>query len=551
MFLYGRRPLDVSRCHMLKECGICKGENVGIMFGNGGGARYPAFWLGTSYLGASVALIPPQLKSSALAHTLKAANISCLVFTHHLIDVIEEIKDTPELRNVRLLQYNIDVDVPMLENAQCVASKLKNMPATPLTEEMKSCSCSDPFLCIYTSGTTGLPKAAIITHFRYFLMSCVFRNIINISTKDVVYTPLPLHHTAGGILGVGQGIVFGIPVVLRNKFSVSNFWKDCIKYKCTVAQYIGEICRFLLNVAKKSGESDPAGPHCIRVMAGNGLRSSIWKTFQETFKIPNICEIYGSTEGNTNLVNNISKTGAVGYIPRFLSFISPIKIIKCDNLTGEPIRGDDGFYIECEPCEAGLLIGRINPKSTSLHSFTGYVDRDSTKKKILRNVFKSDDTYFNSGDILVMDDFGFYYFKDRTGDTFRWRGENVSTTEVENAIIKLVGLDTVVYGVQLPNVEGRAGMAVIVDTEGKLDISDLAKNLIKVLPPFAHPMFIRIASKVSMTTTFKMIKRDLLREGFDIKLIKDKIYYLDNFSSSYIPLTEQLYDYIINGKIRL
>ncbi|XP_077283635.1 long-chain fatty acid transport protein 4-like [Arctopsyche grandis] len=534
--------------HMLIEFGVRKGDNIGVMLGDGGGAHHPAFWLGSSYIGAPIALIPPQFKSFALINTLKAAKVTYLVYTHHLAEVIKEIQDDPEIKHVKLLQYNIDVEVPMLKNVECVATKLTKMSTAPFTEEIKNNSYSDTFMYIYTSGTTGLPKAVIITHLRFSIFSNVFNKMLNINENDIVYTPLPLHHTAGAVLGASQGLLFGIPVVIRNKFSVSHFWTDCIKYKCTVAQYIGESCRFLLKTAEKSGKTEPAGPHCLRIMVGNGLKSALWKPFQRTFEIPEICELYGATEGNTIMLNIASKVGAIGFIPRFLSFISPMTLIKCDNTTGEPLRGPDGFCIECKPCEAGLLIANSENK---MYSFAGYADEESSKKKLLHNVFKSNDLYFNSGDILAMDDFGFLYFKDRIGDTFRWRGENVSTTEVENAIIKLKELDSIVYGVEIPHVEGKAGMAVIIDPERKLDMTYFANDLKRVLPIFAHPLFVRIVSEVTRTSTFKPIKKDFQIESFDITRFKDKVFFLDAYSSSYVPLTEQLYNDILHGKIRL
>ncbi|XP_077283911.1 long-chain fatty acid transport protein 1-like [Arctopsyche grandis] len=453
------------------------------------------------------------------------------------------------MKHVKLLQYNIDVNIPMLKNAECIVSKLEIMPTIPLTSEMNESSGSDHFLYIYTSGTTGLPKAAIVTHMRFLLASTTVDKLLNMNENDVLYNPLPLHHTSGSCIGIGLGLVFGTSVVIRNKFSVSHFWTDCIKYKCTVALYIGEICRFLLNAAEKSGKNDSMSQHRIRAMIGNGLRSTLWKPFQQTFNITNIYEFYASTEGNANMVNITSKEGALGFIPRFLSFVSPIKVIKCDKLTGEPLRDPNGYCIECKPCEAGLLIGKIIQQNNII-TFKGYLDKESTNKKLLHNVLKSGDVYFNTGDILVMDDFGYYYFKDRTGDTFRWRGENVSTTEVENVIQKVIGLDVIIYGVSIPNVEGKAGMAAIANVDGKLDFNNLLKDLKKILPRYAIPIFIRIVSNVPITVTFKLIKTNMQKEAFDINHIEDKVYFLDDGSSTYVPLTPDLYSDIISGKIR-
>lgn len=276
------------------------------------------------------------------------------------------------------------------------------------------------------------------------MSSATFR-IMNILKSDVVYNPLPLYHTAGGIVGVGMALIQGCTVVLRKKFSASRFWKDCIHYECTVAQYIGELCRYLL--------STPVTPedrqHKLRMMYGNGLRPQIWTQFATRFNIPIIGEVYGATEGNSNLANTANHTGAIGFIPVVIEKFLPIQIVKVDEETGDVIRNEKGHCIRCKPGETGLLLGQVD-QSNAIRAFHGYTNQEDTQKKLLHNVFKNGDLFFNSGDMVVRDILGYIYFKDRTGDTFRWKGENVATLEVEATISNIIGLkDCVVYGVEV------------------------------------------------------------------------------------------------------
>ncbi|XP_011704399.1 PREDICTED: long-chain fatty acid transport protein 4-like, partial [Wasmannia auropunctata] len=312
-----------------------------------------------------------------------------------------------------------------------------------------------------------------------------------------------------------------------------------------IGQYIGEICRFLLTVPP----SEYDRKHKVRLVFGNGLRPQIWEPFLKRFGVKQIGEFYGSTEGNSNLVNIDNKVGAIGFIPRYASFLYPVALLKIDEETGELLRGPDGFCIPCKPGEAGVFVGKINPKK-AINDFSGYADKKASEQKIIHDVFKKGDRVFNSGDILVMDDLGYFYFKDRTGDTFRWRGENVSTSEVEAVISNVISLkDATVFGVEIPGNEGKAGMVAIYDPENSMDLKELVGKLKKVLPDYAMPRFIRILSELSMTGTFKLKKKELQQEAFDIKKVKDPIYFLNN--DTYVRMTDEHYNNIVQEKIRL
>lgn len=317
-------------------------------------------------------------------------------------------------------------------------------------------------------------------------------------------------------------------------------------YLLQVAQYIGEMCRYCLSTPGQQTDTS----HSLRLVFGNGLRPQIWPQFVKRFNIPRVAEFYGATEGNANIVNMDNTEGAIGFVSRIIPQVYPISIIKANPDTGEPIRGADGLCQLCEPNEPGVFVGKIIPNNPS-RAFLGYVDKGASSKKIVQNVFKKGDSAFLSGDILTADERGYLFFVDRTGDTFRWKGENCSTSEIEAQVSNEAGYrDTVVYGVEIVNVEGRAGMAAISDPEKTLDISALGENLRKVLPTYARPQFLRILEKIDMTGTCKLKKVDLQKEGFNPRVITDKLYYLNAKSQQYEHLTVEIHEKILSQEIR-
>lgn len=523
------------------EKSLSREDSVGLIMESR--PEYVGIWLGLSKAGLVGALLNTNLRQDVLIHSIKAANCKAVIFGSNFKDAMVEIRE--RIPNVALYQWSELPDTSCLEGAIDLNPEISSVDSGPL-DTVAHGTPRDKLIYIYTSGTTGMPKAAVITNLRYMLMSCGVNSMLNLRPTDRIYNSLPLYHTAGGLIGVGQALLRGITVVLRRRFSASKFWPDCVHYECTVAQYIGEICRYLLTA--------PAAPcdttHKVRLMFGNGLRPQIWKPFVDRFGVKQIGEFYGATEGNSNLVNIDNTIGAVGFVPLCGSSLYPVALLRVDEETGEPLRGSDGLCIRCKPGESGIFVGKINPKRV-LNDFSGYVDRKASEQKILRDVFRKGDRVFNSGDILLMDEFGYFYFKDRTGDTFRWHGENVATSEVEAVVSNVIGLkDAAVYGVEVPGTEGKAGMVAIYDPEYTLNIKEMADGVKKSLPSYARPLFVRVLSELPMTGTFKLKKKDLQEDGFDIKKITDPIYFLDN-SGVYVKLTEEIYNNILEGKIRL
>ena len=305
------------------------------------------------------------------------------------------------------------------------------------------------------------------------------------------------------------------------------------------------MCRYIL--ATPSSENDKS--HKIRTIFGNGLRPQIWPQFVQRFNIPKVGEFYGATEGNANIINNDSTIGAIGFVSRIIPSVYPISIIRADQYTGEPIRDENGLCQLCAPNEPGVFIGKIIAGNPS-RAFLGYVDKKASEKKIVRDVFRKGDMAFLSGDVLVSDDLGYLYFKDRTGDTFRWKGENVSTSEVEAQVSNVAGYrDSIVYGVEIPNTEGRAGMASIYDPENTFNLDEFSDNIKKLLPPYARPLFLRFLNKLDLTGTFKLRKVDLQKDGFNPSVISDKLFYMTT-KGKYEHLTPEIYQAICRNEVR-
>jgi fatty-acyl-CoA synthase len=363
-----------------------------------------------------------------------------------------------------------------------------------------------------------------------------------------MYDCLPMYHTAGGLLATGAVLVKGGAVVLREKFSAREFWDDIARWDCTLVQYIGEFCRYLINSPPHPKERS----HRLRLVCGNGLRPDIWREFKERFQIPEIIEFYAATEGNVTMFNFEGKEGAVGRIPWFLADRFPTKVVRFDVERQQPIRDEQGFCTECEPGEAGEVIGKILKDSSKPgQRFEGYATQTESEKKVLHDVFVKGDVWFRTGDLMRKDEDGYFYFVDRIGDTFRWKGENVSTTEVEEAISGFDGvLAANVYGVRVPGRDGRAGMATVSAQQG-FNLAAFREHLAQQLPDYARPVFVRLRTDIETTTTFKIKKVDLVQQGFDPNTISDPIFVNDPAAKSFVRIDPALYDQIVNGKVRL
>ncbi|XP_065907543.1 long-chain fatty acid transport protein 4-like [Dysidea avara] len=523
--------------------GFTFGDTVAILLENS--PEYVGLWLGMAKIGIHTALINTNLSGDGLLHCISVSGAKCLVYGGEFSEVVANISSSLQGDGVgEFKMMCVHGYSSVVQNAVKLDEKLGAASKQPPPDGLYDKSFFGVLFYIYTSGTTGLPKPAIIKHSRYLFSTLAISKAFGIHESDIIYNTLPLYHSSGNTLGVGAMITLGSTLALRKKFSASNFWNDCIKYKCTVIIYIGEICRFLLSQPTKPSDTQ----HCVRLAFGNGLRAHIWEAFKERYQIPQIGEFYGATEGNTGVTNTTGKVGAVG----FISFLTPssVHLIHIDPDTNEPIRNSSGFCEIVDYNEPGEIVGEIIPKSAT-RQFDGYKGLESqTRKKILTDVFTKGDMYFHSGDIMKMDEQGYLYFTDRSGDTFRWRGENVSTTEVENTVAKILNDSQVAcYGVEITGSEGRAGMIAVVKQDD-IDFVELAKEVQKRLPSYAVPLFVRLVDKLDYTSTSKIMKRQLKEESFNINCINDPVFFLEPVNKVYVPLTEDIYKKICDEEYK-
>uniref|UniRef100_A0AC34F409 Uncharacterized protein n=1 Tax=Panagrolaimus sp. ES5 TaxID=591445 RepID=A0AC34F409_9BILA len=518
-----------------KSQGYKKDDVVALFIENS--PEFFALWLGLSKIGVITAWINSNLKLEPLGHSIKVAKVKCTITSPTLLPTLKSAIDA-ELLDKDMKIYLTDGNEG---NYTSLAKVIKedSEPAIPAGLDFKSNLCY-----IYTSGTTGNPKPAVIKHLRYYWIANGSSVAFGIKPDD-----LPMYHSQAGILGIGQVVARGSTVVIRKKFSASNFWKDCVKYKCTASQYIGEICRYLL--AQKLCPEERL--HNVRVMFGNGLRGEIWPDFVSRFGIKKIGELYGSTEGNSNILNIDGHIGAVGFFPiyPFLTSLYPVRLVKVDPETNEVIRDKNGLCISCRPGSYGEMVGMIKENDPLLR-FEGYVDAGDTAKKLIRDVCKKGDCVFSSGDILYWDPLGYLYFKDRRGDTYRWKGENVSTMEVEGILQPLMSIeDASVFGVEIKGREGRAGMIGVVLAENadvEEFIREASARLSNNLAPYAIPVFLRILQTIDKTGTFKLKKTALQKDGFDLKKCNgDKIYYWESSEKQYKLMDEKMQEDIESG----
>lgn len=492
-------------------------------------------------IGAINSMINIRLRQESLKHCLTLHPAKIYIVGEEVIDAFEKVKKDLGLRSDQVLYYLPDVGrkpapADFIDLKQATENSSVSNP--PTTVEVTP---ADPIAYVFTSGTTGgMPKAAILKHGR--LVRCRYLNgnvVLNLKPRDTIYVPLPFFHTNALALSWPTVFANGSAVAIRRKFSVSNFWHDIRKYDVTAWCYIGELCRYLMNQPPRP--DDPDNP--LTKIIGNGLRPDIWQDFKRRFGISKVFEIYGAAESNLYFVNLLNLDYTVGRCSL------PYAVIKYDVDEDAAIRDERGFMQKVDVGEAGLLLGEIS----ETNPFVGYTNQQATDSKILHDVFQRGDGWFNTGDLIRDIGYGHAQFVDRTGDTFRWKGENVSTTEVEAVANTLPQVSlSAVYGVKLPGGDGRAGMiAVIPECRAEeFDLRALCRHFQRSLPAYAVPKFLRLNVDLECTATHKIKKVALKKEGFDPDSVTDALYVLLPRDDEFQPLTKEIYHNILDGKYR-
>ncbi len=521
--------------------GFAKGDVVCLLMTNQ--PEYAAMWLGITSVGVVVSLLNTNLGGQSLAHCIREVSPKCIIATAELIDRLTGALTYIEASPAIWAYHANEAAFPRID------LEASSLPGERLSlAERRGTRIDDRALYIYTSGTTGMPKAANVSHARVMQWSHWFAGMMQVLPTDRLYNCLPMYHSVGGVQVPGAVLVGGGAVVIREKFSAGQFWSDVCRWDCTLFQYIGELCRYLLHTAPSTNETE----HRIRLACGNGLAPEIWDAFKDRFRIPRILEFYAATEGSVSLFNVEGKRGSIGHIPAYFAHRFSPAIVVFNVERGEPARNEDGFCIRCAPNLPGEAISKVVSDPSNISSrFEGYTNREASEKKILQDVFERGDAWIRTGDLMRRDEKGYFYFVDRIGDTFRRKGENVASSEVSEAICAFPGvMHANVYGVVVPGTEGRVGMAALV-AESDLDLGDFRKHLASRLPPYARPLFLRIQNAVNLTGTFKYAKTELVKQGYDPVASKDRLYFDHPESEAFVQLDKQLFDRIQCGGIRL
>ena len=517
-----QRAAEVGGWASMQDFGA--GQTVCLLMPNA--PDYVAIWLGLSGVGCVAGLLNTNLRGDALLHCIVTAGAVGLIVGQAMLPAMHAIAEKLPA-SLRVWVHGGDGSLwPAFQPEPCdVRPQLRASP-------------SDCALLIYTSGTTGLPKAVIVTHARVVEWAYWFAGLADIGPDDRMYDCLPLYHSVGGIIAVGSMLVAGGSVLIRARFSSSRFWNDVTENGCTILQYIGELCRYLLNAPANPAETR----HRLRLACGNGLAPDIWEDVERRFALPHILEFYAATEGAVSLYNVEGRAGSIGRVPSVLQHRLGIALVKVDLDRGQPIRDAAGFCVRCGDDEPGEAIGRLG---TGTRRFDGYTDAQAASAKVLTNAFAPGDRWFRTGDLLRRDGAGFYYFVDRLGDSFRWKGENVSTTEVAAVLRACPGVcDAAVYGVRVPGHDGRAGMAALMTGDG-FDWSVLHEHLAGALPSYAQPLFVRLCPSLDATGTFKLANSRLAKDGFAPG--DDPVWMHDQARGRFTPLTPALIDVINAG----
>lgn len=522
--------------HFYLSLGARKGDVIAVMVENR--PELLATVIALAKIGVTTALVNTSQTAKALTHSINLVKPIAVIAGEECRAAIEEVRSD---LNVGTDRFHWFADQPTRiepgtapKGWRNLAEKIDHFPKfnTPTTHTVQG---KDGLFYIYTSGTTGLPKAVIFTHSRWTLAYGTYGHVLNLNKNDVMYVTLPLYH-ATGIVVCWCGVIAGhATLALRRKFSTSSFWKDVQKFDASAIGYVGELCRYLMDAPTSENEQR----HRVKKMIGNGMRPNIWDKYKARFGVEEILELYASSEGNVGFSNVFNFDNTVGFSP------TPYAIVEFDKESNSPVKDAKGWCKKVKKGEVGLLIGKITRRSP----FDGYTDPEKNKSVIMKDVFKHGDSFFNTGDLVR--DIGFRHaqFVDRLGDTFRWKGENVSTTEVENAVSEYEKIaEAVVYGVEIPNTNGRAGMAAITLSEGttltEQDLQQMATQFKKCVPAYAVPVFLRIQKQVETTGTFKYQKNKLKEQSFDPNKNDERLLVLLPNATGYCDLTPEIFSNI-------
>ncbi|WP_167477640.1 long-chain-acyl-CoA synthetase [Nocardia arthritidis] len=504
-YTYGEANAEVNRyANVLAGHGVSRGDVVGVLMTNR--PETLLLVLATVKLGATVGLLNHHQRDQVLAHSFGLLNSVLNVVGEECAEALDSLAEPP-------------ANILFSEQLRSAA---------------KDADDTDPAVCaqvtageraflIFTSGTTGLPKASVMTHQRWTKSMAGLGGLgVRLRGNDILYSCLPLYHNNALTVALSSVLSSGATFALGRQFSASRFWDEVIREEATGFIYIGELCRYLLNQPPKPTDRR----HRVRLCVGNGLRPELWDEFKQRFGIDRIVEFYGASEGNVAFINAFGVDRTAGFGPL------PYAIVEYDDATGRARRDANGRLRRVRTGGVGLLLSKVTERSP----FDGYTDKAASEAKLVRDGFTDGDVWFDTGDLVRDQGWHHIAFVDRLGDTFRWKGENVATTEVEAALCEAPEIEqAVVFGVDIPGADGKAGMAAVTLRPGvEFDGRALAKAAFEQLPGYAVPLFVRVVAELEQTSTFKSRKVELRKQGYQPDPAS-ALYVLAGRAEGYVP----------------
>ena len=498
--------------------------------------------LALNKIGAIGVLINTSLTGKPLIHCINSSDSKKCIVGAELAASLEAVLDEINIKDKEDIYWVEDGDrficpewalslKPLLDD-----SKDENLAITNMV------TAKDTAFYIFTSGTTGVPKAALFPNSKIIAASInISKGGYRINDSDCMYNCLPLYHSTGLMLGLCACVQVGAATFIRRKFSASAFWKEAKQFNTTAFVYVGELCRYLSFQDPSEEEKD----NPISSMVGNGLRPDLWDCFRNRFNVERIVEIYGASEGNALFMNLLNKDETIGMTN------ARVALFEYDVAEDKLVKDTESKFIEVDEGQPGLLLVEIGPDAI----YNGYTDKKASEEKVISNVFEEGDRWFNTGDLVKTMDVGFslgrthYQFVDRVGDTFRWKSENVSTNEVAEILNAFDQVNMAnVFGVKVPQSEGRAGMVAFNCNLDDFKWDEFAEFVSIKLPSYAQPVFVRIIEELETTGTFKLKKNDLREEAYHLDKVKgDKVYIKKPGENIYSILDEDYYNVIQNG----